>query len=87
MMENNLLYNSSNLLVFIEYVSKHYPAVNISEVLEYASITKSELYDAGQWFNQDQTDRFYEILVEKTGNNNLAREAGHYIMRQKTPPF
>ncbi|PKN71540.1 MAG: hypothetical protein CVU54_00525 [Deltaproteobacteria bacterium HGW-Deltaproteobacteria-12] len=82
-MGNNLLYNSSNLIVFIEYVSKNYPEVNISEVLEYASITKSEIYDAGQWFNQDQTDRFYEILVKKTGNNNLAREAGHYITEAK----
>ena len=82
-MGNNLLYNSSNLIVFIEYVSKNYPEVNISEVLEYASITKSEKYDAGQWFNQDQTDRFYEILVKKTGNNNLAREAGHYITEAK----
>ncbi len=83
MMDNRLLYNSSNLIVFVEYIAKYYPEIDITEVLDYASITESEIYDAGQWFNQDQVDNFYDILVRKTGNTNLAREAGHYITQAK----
>ncbi|HPQ42862.1 MAG TPA: PAS domain S-box protein [Syntrophales bacterium] len=34
--------------------------------------------DAGHWLTQDQIDRFYEIVVHKTGNSKIAREVGHY---------
>ncbi|MGD9180284.1 MAG: ATP-binding protein, partial [Desulfobacterales bacterium] len=30
------------------------------------------------WFNQEQIDRFHETLVKKTGNANIARDAGRY---------
>ena len=39
-MENPQLYNSANIYVFIEYINTYYPEINISEVLEYASITE-----------------------------------------------
>ena len=82
-MENSPLYNSSNLIVYLEYIEKYYPEINISEVLKYAGMTNTEIQDAGQWFNQDQIDRFYEILVQKTGNRNLAREVGRYMSKAK----
>ncbi|MBW2642683.1 MAG: response regulator [Deltaproteobacteria bacterium] len=34
--------------------------------------------DPAHWFSQSQTDRFNEALVEKTGNPNIAMEAGRY---------
>ena len=83
-MESQKLYNSSNLSVFLEYIEKYYPGVSIKEVLDYASITQFEILDAGHWFDQNQIDRFYEILIQKTGNPNLAREAGRFIAESKS---
>jgi PAS domain S-box-containing protein len=41
-------------------------------------MTQYEVEDQAHWFSQDQTDRFQEILVKKTGNPNIAREAGRF---------
>lgn len=83
-MENNQLYSSTILTVFIEYIRTDYPEINISEVLEYASITELEIADHAQWFTQDQVDRFYEILERKTGNPDLARDAGRFAVQSKS---
>jgi len=84
MMESKQLYNSNNLLVFIEYISSRYPEINIDEILKYASISNLEISDAGQWFTQDQIDRFYEILEKETGNPNLAREVGRFAVQSQS---
>lgn len=83
-MESKQLYNSTILIVFIEYIRTYYPEINISEVLEYASITELEISDNAHWFTQEQVDRFYEILDRKTGNPNLAREAGRFTFQSKS---
>jgi hypothetical protein len=72
------LYNSRIILVYLEYLKKYYPGVEIDTLLEYAGITRYEIEDPGQWFNQDQTDRFHKILVEKTVNPNISREVGQF---------
>jgi hypothetical protein len=41
-------------------------------------MTQYEVEDQAHWFSQDQTDRFQEILVKKTGNPKIAREAGRF---------
>ncbi|MEZ4598542.1 MAG: HD domain-containing phosphohydrolase [Syntrophotaleaceae bacterium] len=46
--------------------------------MAYAGMRSYEVADQGHWFTQDQIDRFYDKLVELTGNTNLAREAGRY---------
>jgi len=74
------LYNSRIILVYLEYLKKYYPDIEIDPLLEYAGITRYEIEDPGQWFNQDQTDRFHKILVEKTGNPNISREAGQFTV-------
>jgi PAS domain S-box-containing protein len=84
MMESKQLYNSTILLVFVEYVSSRYPEINIDEILKYASISDMEISDAGQWFTQDQIDRFYEILEKETGNPNLAREVGRFAVQSQS---
>jgi hypothetical protein len=84
MMESKQLYNSSNLLVFIEYISSSYPGINIDKVLQYSAISDLEISDAGQWFTQEQIDRFYEILEKETGNQALAREAGRFVVQSKS---
>jgi len=73
------LYNSRIMNTFVEYLDKCYPSVKINDVFEYADITKYEVDDSGHWFSQRQADRFHEIIVEKTGNENIARDAGRYI--------
>ncbi|MGD9383547.1 MAG: ATP-binding protein [Desulfobacterales bacterium] len=72
------LYNSRIIKTFIEYLRKYYPDLDIDFVLGYAGITGYEVEDPAHWFTQSQTDRFHEALVEKTGNPNIARDAGRY---------
>jgi len=76
--DSSPLYNSRIIKTFLEYLRKSYPDLNIDSVLEYSEITKYEVEDPAHWFSQSQTDRFHEALVEKTGNPNIAREAGRY---------
>ena len=83
-MESKQLYNSTMLLVFVEYVSSRYPEININEILKYASISDLEISDAGQWFTQDQVDRFTESLEKKTGNPLLARDVGRFAVQSQS---
>jgi|GEM_PF-719464 len=77
------LYNSRIIKIFLEYLEKHYPDVDIDSILRYGGMTKYQAGDQGHWFSQRQVDRFYEILVAKTGNPNIAREAGRYAASSK----
>ncbi|MBW2596148.1 MAG: PAS domain S-box protein [Deltaproteobacteria bacterium] len=82
-MKDTPLYNSGNINIFMEYIDKEYPGIDIDPILEYAGMTTYQLEDAGHWFTQDQIDRFYEIVVRKTGNSEIAREVGHYSIFSK----
>jgi len=73
------LYNSRIMNTFVEYLDKFYPSVDMTDVFKYAGMTKQEVNDKGHWFSQSQADRFYEIIVEKTGNKHIARDAGRYV--------
>ena len=77
------LYNSRVIKIFVEYLQKHYPDLDIDSILKYAEMTKYEVGDQGHWFNQRQVDRFHQILVEKTWNPNIAREAGRYAVSSR----
>lgn len=77
-MTDERLYNTRNINTYIEYLRIHYPDINIKYVLDYAGITQFELEDEGHWLTQQQIDRYYEILVEKTGNQALARDVGRF---------
>jgi PAS domain S-box-containing protein len=76
--DSSPLYNSRIIKTFLEYLRKSYPDLDIDSVLEYSEITKYEVEDQAHWFSQSQTDRFHEALFEKTGNPNIAIEAGRY---------
>ncbi len=78
MSDTSPLYNSRIIKTYIEYIKNSYPDLDIDSILEYAGMTRYEVEDQAHWFSQDQTDRFQEILFEKTGNPNIAREAGRY---------
>jgi HD-GYP domain-containing protein (c-di-GMP phosphodiesterase class II) len=84
------LYNSRLIDVYLKLLKKKYPQINANDILSYANIKPYEVADQGHWLTQDQVDRFYEKLVQATGNPHIAREAGRYaaspdalgIMRQ-----
>jgi two-component system, NtrC family, C4-dicarboxylate transport sensor histidine kinase DctB len=72
------LYNSRIINSFILLIKHKYSYVNISELLDYAGMKEYEVADQAHWFKQEQVDRFYEKLVQMTGNQKIAREAGRY---------
>jgi PAS domain S-box-containing protein len=63
----------------VEYLKTHYPKIDIDALLNYSGISPYELEDQGHWFTQQQIDLFHHMIQEKTGNPNVAREAGRYI--------
>ncbi|UCH21458.1 MAG: PAS domain S-box protein [Deltaproteobacteria bacterium] len=77
------LYNSRIINTYVEYLNQYYPGVDTDILLESADMSTSEVEDPGHWFSQYQVDRFHEILVAKTGNKNIAREAGRYTVSAK----
>jgi PAS domain S-box-containing protein/putative nucleotidyltransferase with HDIG domain len=77
-MSDQPLYNSRIIKTYIEYIHDHYPELNINSILDYADITIYQVNDGGHWFNQNQVDRFQEVLVKETENPNIAMEVGRY---------
>ncbi|MBW2582252.1 MAG: hypothetical protein JRE36_01410, partial [Deltaproteobacteria bacterium] len=76
--ESPPLYNSRITKIYIQYLQKYYPDINVDSVLEDLGIAKYEIEDPAHWFTQDQQDRLHDVLVARTGNPNIAREAGRY---------
>ena len=74
------LYNSRITRIYLGYLSENYPQIDIDSVLNSAGMTKYNVEDPAHWFTQDQVDRFHEILVKKTRNQNISREAGQYAV-------
>jgi|GEM_PF-1122185 len=72
------LYNSRIIHSFILLIKQKYSYVNITELLDYAGMKEYEVADQAHWFMQDQVERFYERLVQVTGNDKIAHEAGRY---------
>ena len=77
------LYNSTVTKNYIEFIRNRYPDVDIDSILDLAGMTLSQVEDGGHWFTQSQVDLFQEKLTQKTGNPNIAREAGRYIAHSK----
>ncbi len=78
------VYNSRLIMVWLEYLEKFYPSVSIENILRHAGITRFEAQDPGVWLNQKQVDRFAQAAVESTGNPQIARETGRYIIACKS---
>ena len=78
MTESAPLYNSRLNKVYIQYLGKYYPDIDIDAVLTEVGIARYEIEDPAHWFSQEQQDRLHDILVARTGNPNIAREAGRY---------
>ena len=78
MSESAPLYNSRLNKIYLQYLRKYYPDIDIGSILEEAGIANYEIEDPAHWFTQEQQDRLQDILVARTGNPNIAREAGRY---------
>jgi predicted hydrocarbon binding protein len=83
-MESTRLYNTILLATYMDLLEAKYPLVNVDKLLEYAKIARYELEDRGHWLTQEQVDRFYEFLVKNTGNHQIAREAGRFVVESKS---
>ncbi len=89
---NPYLYNSRLIDTFLKLIAARYPSINTNDLLNSAGIKDYEASDQGYWFTQEQVDNFYEKLVQLTGNEEIAREAGRFsaapeslgILRQHT---
>jgi PAS domain S-box-containing protein len=78
MSESAPLYNSRIAKIYIQYLHKYYPDIDLDSILEEAGIAKYEIEDPAHWFTQEQQDGLHDILVARTGDPNIAREAGRY---------
>lgn len=72
------LYNSRIIDTFIKLIKSRYSFIDISTLLKSAEMKAYEVADQGHWFTQEQVDLFYEKLVQMTGNEHIARDAGRY---------
>ena len=77
-MEEIPLYSSRLISNYLEYVKKFHSDIDINPIIKSADMSTHQLEDGGHWFTQKQSDRFHDLLVEKTGNANISREAGRY---------
>ena len=78
MSESAPLYNSRVTKIYIQYLQKYFPDIDVDSVLKEAGIANYEIEDSAHWFTQEQQDCLHEILVSRTGNPNIARDAGRY---------
>ena len=69
-------YNSRIIDVYIKLIKKRYSQVDVDELLKHAGMEPYQVADQGHWFSQKQVDSFHEKLVELSGNQFIAREAG-----------
>jgi hypothetical protein len=87
-MEDIPLYNSQLIKIYVEYLRKFYPQIDIAEMLEYAQIESYEVEESGHWLSQKQVDRFHERLQLLIDNPNISREVGRFSLSSETfSPF
>jgi signal transduction histidine kinase/CheY-like chemotaxis protein len=75
-MTDRPLYNSRIMNTYVKLVQRKYPQVDLRSVLQDSGIKLYEVNDEGHWFTQEQVNRFFERMVQATGNPGIAREAG-----------
>ena len=78
MSEHKPLYNSRVTRVYIQYLRSFYPDIDTDSVLKMAGIANYEIEDPAHWITQEIQDRLHDILVSKTGDQDIARKAGRF---------
>ncbi len=82
-MSDQPLYNSRVIKTFLEYLNTHYPDLDTKIILDNSGVTIYEVNDGGHWFNQNQVDKFTEIVTEMTKNPRIALEVGRFSPSSK----
>ncbi len=72
-------YNSRIIDSYVKLIKLRYKEVDLTELLSYSELELHQIADQACWFTQKQVDRFYEKLVQLTGNKKIAREAGQFF--------
>jgi HD-GYP domain-containing protein (c-di-GMP phosphodiesterase class II) len=70
------LYNSRIVDNYIKIIKLNYSYVDIDDLLKSAGMKLYEVEDEAHWFTQAQLNQFHRSLRKKTGNKEIAREAG-----------
>ena len=83
-MNQNRLYNSRLFDSFLKLLEANYPRVNITLLLRDVGIEPYEIADQGRWFTDEQINKFYKEVIEVTGNEQIAREAGRFCSHPDT---
>jgi PAS domain S-box-containing protein len=78
MNDTEFVYSSRITKIYLEYLKKNHPDVDQGALLEEAGLTLHEITDPSRWLSQAQVERFQEVVVRKTGNHQISREAGRY---------
>lgn len=78
-MNEKPLYNSRVIVTFLEYLRYTRPNVDIDDLLMASGITSYEIEDEGHWLTQLQVDKFADVLLKKTNDATVFREAGRYM--------
>jgi len=81
------IYNSRTIDPYLKLFKARYPGVDVEHLLRYANIELWEVADQSHWFTQTQINRFYERAVQLTGNEQLAEEAGRFVVSPETFGF
>jgi PAS domain S-box-containing protein len=77
------LYNSRVIQTYLDYIETAFPGLDGRELLDRAGITAHEVSDTGHWFTQQDVDRFHQVVVERTGDENISRKAGRFSASSK----
>lgn len=73
------LYSAKGIKVYIDLIKVKYNFIDINELLSHANMKLEEIKDPGHWFNQYQINAFMDYLFQKTGNQEIGREAGRFV--------
>jgi len=72
--DTSQIYNSRIIHTFIKFIENKYRHINIRTLLRTAGMESYQVYDENHWFTQGEVDRFYEVVKNMTGNDNIARK-------------
>ena len=81
--EDTPLYNIQIIRNHVNFIKEKFPQINIESLLNYAGITKLQFNDLGYWCSQRQINKLNEILTKETGNIDISRETGRYLMESQ----
>ncbi len=72
------LYNSRITTVYIEYLNRHYPEIDMDGILAEAGMHRHQIDDPAHWFTQEQVDNFNRALVHRTGDPHISKAVGRF---------